>query len=92
MGFVDAVLHALNFMLPALAMALMVTASGRFFKKNRPLALTFIANSAINFIVCLTVLLIGMILTGRDAKMLSYLAMALASATVQWALSGAWRK
>jgi hypothetical protein len=92
MGFVDAVLHALSFMWPALAVALLVTLSGRFFKSNRPLALTFIAQSAINFVVCLGVLLIGLILTGRDGKMLTYFAMVLASGTVQWVISGGWRK
>jgi hypothetical protein len=92
MGFVDAVLHALNFMLPALVVALLVTFFGRFFKQNKPVAGKFIARSAINFVVCLAVLLIGLILTGRDGKMLTYLAMVMASGTVQWVLSGGWRK
>jgi hypothetical protein len=42
--------------------------------------------------VCVAVLIVGLILTGRDGKMNTYLAMVLASATVQWFLSGAWRK
>ena len=70
----------------------MVTFAGRFFKKNRPLAGGFIAWSAINFIVCLSVLIIGLILSGRDGKMLTYLAMVIASATVQFVLSGRWRQ
>jgi hypothetical protein len=92
MGFFDVVFHALGFMLPALAVALMVTFAGRFLKQNRPLALSFIARSAINFVVCLTALLIGLVLTGRDGKMMTYLAMVLASGTVQWLISGGWRK
>lgn len=92
MSVVDAILHALNVMFPAACVALLVTFAGRFYKRNRPLAGGFIAHSAINFIVCLAVLLIGLILTGRDGKMLTYLAMVIASATVQWALSGAWRR
>jgi hypothetical protein len=92
MGFVDAILHALNFMLPALAVALLVTFFGRFLRQNKPVAVGFCARSAINFIVCLAVLLIGLILTGRDGKMLTYLAMVMASGTVQWFLSGGWRK
>ena len=89
---IDALLHATNFMLPALFVALFVTYVGRFFKLNRPLALSYTARAAINFVVCLGILIIGLILTGRDGKMLTYLAMAIASATAQWALSGAWRK
>jgi hypothetical protein len=92
MGVLDAVLHALNFMLPALVVAFLVTFAGRFFKKNKPLPAVFPAQYAINFIVCVAVLLIGLILTGRDGKMLSYAAMVIASATVQWILSGGWRK
>jgi hypothetical protein len=88
----DALLHALNFMLPAACVAMMVTFAGRFFKKNRPLAGGLIAQSAINFIACLSVLIIGLVLTGRDGKMLTYLAMVIASATVQFVLSGLWRK
>jgi hypothetical protein len=38
------------------------------------------------------VLIIGLIVTERDGKMNTYLAMVLASATVQWFLSGAWRR
>jgi hypothetical protein len=92
MGVLDALLHAMNFTLPALFVALFVTFVGRFLKQNKPIAVTFIARSAINFIVCLAVLIIGLILTGRDGKMFTYLAMVIASATVQWILSGAWRK
>lgn len=92
MGVIDAILHAFNFILPALCVAVLVTASGRFFKQKKPLPLTFTTQVAINFIACLAVLLIGLILTGRDGKMLTYAAMALASGTVQWVLSGGWRK
>lgn len=92
MSVVDAILHALNVMFPAACVALLVTFAGRFYKKNKPLAGEFIAHSAINFIACLAVLLIGLILTGRDGKMLTYLVMVFVSATVHWVLSGAWRK
>jgi hypothetical protein len=92
MGVLDAVLHVINFMLPAACVALMVTFVGRFLKQNKPITGKFIARSAINFVVCLAVLIIGLILTGRDGKMFTYLAMVIASATVQWILSGAWRK
>lgn len=92
MSVLDAMLHAFNFILPAGCVAIFVTFLGRFFMRKRQIAGVFIAWIAINFIVCVCVLLIGLVLTGRDGKMLTYLAMVLASATVQWALSGAWRK
>jgi hypothetical protein len=92
MGFLDALWHLLGFAMPALVVALMSTLAGRFFKQNRPLALSFKARAAINFIVCFAVLVIGLILTGRDGKMWTYTAMVMASGTVQWLLSGGWRK
>lgn len=92
MGVLDAAFHLLSFILPAAFIALSVTFAGQFFKQNRPIAGKFIARAAINFVVCVTVLVVGLILTGRDGKMLTYLAMVVASATVQWLLSGGWRK
>lgn len=92
MGVSDTALHVINFMLPALFVALLVTFLGRFLKKNKPVAGKYIALAAINFIVCLLILVTGLILTGRDGKMLTYLAMVLGSATVQWIASGSWRR
>ncbi|TAG27479.1 MAG: hypothetical protein EAZ37_04770 [Burkholderiales bacterium] len=92
MGSFDAAVHAINFMLPAVFVALFVTFAGHFLKQNKLLAGKFIARAAINFVVCLAVLIVGLILTGRDGKMLTYLAMVLAAATVQWIFSGGWRK
>lgn len=92
MSALDALWHVLNGILPAAVVALLTTYFGRFLRQKRPFGGGFIAWSAINFVVCASVLLIGLILTGRDGKMLTYLAMVIASATVQWLLSGAWRK
>jgi hypothetical protein len=92
MGVVDLFLHALNFMLPAACVACLVTLSGQLFKKNRPVVDGLNSRIAINFVVCMGVLVAGLIITGRDGKMLTYLAMVLASATAQWILSGGWRK
>lgn len=92
MGALDAALHAFNFIAPAFFVAILVSWLGGFLKQNKPLARTLIARSAINFIVCLAVLVIGLIFTGRDGKMLSYLAMIVSSATVQWFFAGGWRK
>jgi uncharacterized membrane protein YjjP (DUF1212 family) len=92
MGWVDALGHLINFMLPAAFVALIVTTAGHYLKKNSPFPHVWRVKFAINFIASLAVLVIGLILTGRDGKMFSYLAMALASATVQWIFSGGWRK
>jgi hypothetical protein len=92
MGILDALFHSLGFMLPALFMALVLPLTGRFFKQKRPLPGKYAAQSAIIFIVCLLVLIAGLLITGRDGKMLSYAAMVLAAASTQWILMGGWRK
>jgi hypothetical protein len=92
MGLLDALWHLINFVLPAMAVALGLTVSGRFFKQNRPVAGTFIARIAIIFVVCTSVLIAGLLITGRDGKMMTYLAMVLAGGTAQWILSGGWRR
>jgi len=92
MDWPDAFWHLVNFILPAAFVAVVGSYFSRFFKSSQHLALAFTAQVAINFIVCLSVLLIGLVITGRDGKMLTYLSMVLASATVQWFLTGGWRK
>jgi hypothetical protein len=92
MGVLDALWHLLGFMLPAAFVAICLAVSGRFFKQNRPIAGTFLARSAILFIVALSVLIAGLLITGRDGKMFTYLAMVFATATAQWFLSGGWRR
>jgi hypothetical protein len=92
MDFFDAVLHTLNFMMPALLVALFVSVAGYFYKENKASPPTLYKKFAINFIVCAAVLWIGLIVTGRDGKILTYAAMVIASGTVQWVMLGAWRK
>ncbi len=92
MSLLDAALHLLNLMLPALWMALAMCGLNQFLKKNKPLPVKWIALFAIHFVACLLVLLIGLVITGRDGKMLTYLAMLLTSATIQWLIASRWRK
>jgi hypothetical protein len=92
MGFLQAVNHLLNFLAPAAFVAVLVVLVSRIFKLNRPMAQGNAAQIAINFIVCATVLGTGLWFFGRDAKMATYLAMVLASGTVQWVLGKGWKK
>jgi hypothetical protein len=92
MDVLDAGNHLLNFFAPAAAVALLVVLLSRFFKQNRPITQAIPAQTAINFIVCAAVTMAGLWVFGRDAKMATYLAMVVASGTVQWVLMGLWRK
>lgn len=92
MGFLDAINHLLNFVAPAGFVALCTVLVSRFLKQKQAAAQLFTAQLAINFVVTVGVLLAGLWYFQRDGKMATYLAMVVASGTVQWWLLGLWRK
>ena len=83
--------HAINFVAPAAWLALLVPLLSIFVIRKRAVTHTFKAQVAINFVVCLVALVLGLALFGRDGKMLTYLALVLVSATSQWILLKGWR-
>ena len=87
MGPIDSFFHLLNFAAPALVVGVLTTLAARIFMKKRPAAQVWYAQAAINFVVCLLVLLGGLWFFGHDAKMATYAALVLACATSQWLLS-----
>ena len=91
MGPWDAFNHLLNFAAPAAAMALLLALSGRFLGSKTPVALSWWARAAIVFVVGVAVLAAGLLVWGRDGKMLTYAALVLACATCQWFLVRGWR-
>jgi hypothetical protein len=78
--------HTLNFLAPALWLALLMPVASLIFMKNRPVALKIQAQAVLLFVVGVVVLVIGLVVFGRDGKMLTYLALVLATATSQWAM------
>lgn len=86
----------LNFMAPAAFVALLLVLVSRvvprFFGSKRALTLSPLAQAAIVFVAGLLLLLIGLVLFGRDGKMASYALMALGAATCQWFLLRGWRR
>ncbi|WP_431095219.1 hypothetical protein [Polaromonas aquatica] len=87
--------HLLNLVLPAVAIALiLVLAShvlGPVFKPKSPPAHGFIAQAAIVFVASVVISVAGLVLFGRDGKMLTYAAMVAGAALCQWVLLGAWK-
>lgn len=87
--------HLLNLVLPAAAVALVLVlashALGPIFKPKRPPAQGWIAQAAIIFVADVVILVAGLVLFGRDGKMLTYAAMVAVAALCQWALLGAWK-
>jgi hypothetical protein len=88
--------HLLNFMAPAALLALLLVVSPRlfsgFFTSKKPVAKSWSKQVAINFVVGVLLLLAGLVLLGRDGKMLTYVGLVLGMATSQWWLLGGWKK
>lgn len=82
--------HLLNFMAPALFVALglvlLTRLLGRFLRSKRAPAQSLWAQVAIIFIVNLLVLAAGLVFFGNDGKMLTYTALVLCAAACQWVL------
>ncbi len=91
MGLIQFILHVLNFLAPALFVALLVPEANRYVLRNpNPRRKRWIP-AAIQFAVGVAVLLAGLVLFGVDGKMLTYLALVLAGATCQWLLTQGWK-
>jgi hypothetical protein len=91
MGPLDLLLHLMGFLAPAAAVALLVSAMSRVLMPKRAVARSWRASFAIDFIAGAAVLVLGLVLFGRDGKMLTYTALVLACASTQWALMKGWR-
>jgi len=87
--------HLLNFIAPAAGVALLLVLLSRlcfgFFKSNRPLAQTWWSQAAIIFIVGVGILSAGLLVFGRDGKMMTYAALVLGAALCQWVLLRGWK-
>ena len=91
MGLLDMLNHLLNFVAPAAVVALLLTLTRRFIRSKSPVVLSLPSHAAIIFIVGVAALSAGLVLWGRDGKMLSYAALVVACATCQWVLARGWR-
>ena len=87
--------HLLNFIVPAASVALLLVLLSRLsfglFKSKRPLALSWWAQVAIIFIVSAGILTAGLLIFGRDGKMMTYAALVLGAALCQWVLVRGWK-
>ena len=87
MGLLALLNHGLNFLAPALWLALGLTLASRLFIRNRAAAPAVLAQLALLFVAGSAVLLLGLMVFGRDGKMLTYGALVLVSASTQgWLL------
>lgn len=78
-------------MAPAAALAALLVLGGRFIRSKGALAISWRAQLAINFVVGCVALVTGLVVLGRDGKMLTYAVLVLACASCQWVLVRGWR-
>ena len=87
--------HLLNFIAPALVVALLLVLGARafsgFFRSKKPLAGGFWAQVAIIFIANVAILAAGLVFFGHDGKVLTYAALVLGAALCQWLLLRGWK-
>jgi hypothetical protein len=87
--------HLLNFIAPAACVALLLVLLSRLsfglFKSKQPLAQAWWAQAAIIFIVGVAISTAGLMVFGRDGKMMTYAALVVGAAVCQWILIRGWR-
>lgn len=86
MGLFATLNHLLNFVAPALALAILMPIFARITGCGKASNRSFALQSGVNFAACLAVLITGLWLGGRDGKMLTYAAMVVVCASTQWAM------
>ena len=83
--------HVLNFMAPALWLALLLPLASRWIFKPRGKRAGFAVQVMVNFSISLLALGLGLWFFGRDGKMATYLGMTVTGATSQWLMLRGWR-
>ena len=79
-------IHLLNFVAPAMALALVLPAVAQILGRKTSARLAWWSQVAIVFIACSVALVLGLVYFGRDGKMATYVAMVLVGASTQWFL------
>lgn len=91
MGPIDVLFHLLSFAAPALALALALALGVRVLLPQRPLLLSWWAQLALNAVVGVAVLALGLWHFGVDGKMATYAALVIGTAAAQWVGVAGWR-
>jgi hypothetical protein len=81
-------LHLLGFVLPALAMAVIMPWAGRWVMGTSAQPIRH--RMWVHALSGVCVLLLGLWLHGQDGKMSTYMALVLVAATVEWLMQRAW--
>lgn len=91
MGPIDFSIHLLSFFAPAFAVAILVALAGRVVLPRNNSSRRWWLPVLLNFLAGAAALASGLVLFGRDGKMLTYAGMVAAVASAQWLSGRAWR-
>jgi hypothetical protein len=91
MDFFQAIFHLLNFLAPAAFLAAAMVLVGLFWRKKPALPSKKWAQFTVIFAVNTALLIAGLLVFGRDAKMVTYAALVLASATSLFVIFRLWK-
>ncbi|MGP1630283.1 MAG: hypothetical protein ACTS5V_10120 [Giesbergeria sp.] len=91
MDFASAITHFFSFFLPALCLPLLLWPMARLAFGRPAGAARWWVQWLVQAAVCAAVLVVGLWVFGRDGKMLTYAALVLACASIQWVLVRGWR-
>ena len=91
MNPLDVTRHVLNFIAPALFVALALVFVSRWLKPKGVQTLAWWWQAGVNALVGVAVLLLGLWSFGVDGKMATYAALSAACASSQWLMNRAWR-
>ena len=91
MSFFDLANHLFNFVLPAIAMGVMMPLFSRTIWRKTAVKPSLQQQMLITTVACSAVLIAGLVIFGRDGKMLTYVGLVLAATGCQWWFQGGWR-
>lgn len=92
MHLTDLLWHALNFIAPALALAVLLPLWSRVWVKKSAFLLGWKLQVLVNLVVGAGALVAGLWWLGRDGKMGSYALLVAGVATSQWVMVRGWRR
>lgn len=92
MNLLDIFLHLLNFVAPALGLAVLLPLLSRLFIRKQVFLLPWWGQMLLNFVAGVAALAVALWWLGHDGKMTGYALLMLTVACSQWMLARGWRR
>ena len=92
MPVLDFLNHLLNFVAPAVFLALVLAVGARCVWRKKAHLLPWYHMASVNALLGILVLALGVVLLGQDGRVGTYAALVLAMGTCQWLMSSGWQR